>query len=52
MKLGVIAAAAMLFAAVLRRMTEKPQNVTVRGSLSDDDRVAPQTQSRSFSSPL
>jgi hypothetical protein len=32
MKLGVIAAAAMLFVAVLRRMTEKPQNVTVRDS--------------------
>ena len=32
MKLGVIAAAAMLFAAVLRRMTEKPQDFTVRDS--------------------
>lgn len=31
MKLGVIAAAAMLFVAVLRRMTEKPQNFTVHG---------------------
>jgi alpha-1,2-mannosyltransferase len=30
MKLGVIVAAALLFAAVLRRMTEKTQNLTVR----------------------
>jgi hypothetical protein len=32
MKLGVIVVAAMLFAAVLRRMTENPQDFTVRGS--------------------
>lgn len=32
MKLGVIVVAAMLFAAVLRRMTEDPQDFTVRGS--------------------
>jgi hypothetical protein len=31
LRLGVIAAAALLFAAVLRRMTEKPQNFSVRG---------------------
>ena len=31
LKLGVIAAAAMLFAMVLRRMTESPQPISVRG---------------------